>query len=132
MASNSTKIPDPAYLKWPANASTEYVEARRALLEEEYALSEQIEKVAKQRRDLMSGPTLPSYTFEEGDRDLNSDSTPKIVTLAEVAKQGEHHHKTLIVYHMMMGEEETAACPACSMFIDGRTSPCTKSQSNIY
>ena len=121
MATNSTKIPDLAYLKWPANASTEYVDARRALLEEEYALSKQIEKVAAQRRSLMSGPVLQSYTFEEGDRDLNSDAKPTNVTLAQVAKQGEASNKTLIVYHMMLGEEETAACPACSMFIDGRT-----------
>jgi len=78
-----------------------------------------IEKVAAQRRTLSSGPLLPTYVFEEGDRDLGSDSAPHKVTLAEIAGQGELPYKTLVVYHMMMGEKEKTACGACSMFVDG-------------
>lgn len=108
------QIPDPTYLKWPANTSTEYIEARRALLEKEYALIKQIEEVAAQRRALSGGPVLPDYIFEEGDCDLNSNTTTREVTLTDVAKGSELGHKSLVVYHMMMGENETTACPSCS------------------
>lgn len=120
---NSSPLPDPSYHKWPTTASPEYITARRALLESEYTLTQQIEKVAAQRRTLPPGPILPSYTFSEGDFDLESNSPAKHVTLAEIARQGRRSdgegYKPLVVYHMMMGEEETVACPACSMFVDG-------------
>ncbi|KAH7355463.1 hypothetical protein BKA66DRAFT_475450 [Pyrenochaeta sp. MPI-SDFR-AT-0127] len=119
MPANSPRIPDPAFHKWPANTSDDYIKARHALLEEEYALINQIEKVAAQRRALPPGPVIPEYVFEEGCWDLNSDLPSKKITLAEVAKKGEVGRKTLVVYHMMMGENNTTACSSCSMFIDG-------------
>ncbi|KAF2189190.1 DUF899-domain-containing protein [Zopfia rhizophila CBS 207.26] len=119
MSTQTQTIPDPAFHKWPASASNDYVAARRDLLEKEWALRNQIEEVAAQRRALPAGPILPTYTFEEGPWDLNSSSPTQKVTLADVAKSGELGHKTLVVYHMMMGENATKACPACSMFVDG-------------
>lgn len=93
---------DPSFHKWPASVDDDYVTARRALLEKEYALVNQIEEVAAQRRALPAGPVLPTYTFEEGPKDLNENSPVKQITLAEVAKPGELGHKTLVVYHMMV------------------------------
>lgn len=125
-STNSSTLPDPTYLKWPSKASQEYITARRALLKTEYTLTQQIEKVAAQRRTLPPGPILPTYTFSEGDFDLESKAPAKSVTLAEIARQGGRSdggggYKPLVVYHMMMGEEDTVACPACSMFVDGCT-----------
>ncbi|ORY16612.1 hypothetical protein BCR34DRAFT_584273 [Clohesyomyces aquaticus] len=114
-----TQIPNPAFHKWPANASETYISARRALLEKEFALRDQIEEVAAQRRALPPGPTLPTYTFDEGPKDLDLSSPITPITLSEVAKPGPLGHKTLVVYHMMMDENETKACPGCSMFVDG-------------
>ncbi|OAL54137.1 DUF899-domain-containing protein [Pyrenochaeta sp. DS3sAY3a] len=115
----STPIPDPAYLKWPANTSPSYITARRALLEKEYALLQQVEAVAAERRALDSGPVLPPYTFTEGCQDLNSTLPPKETSLLDILAQNEHAHTTLVVYHMMMGEEDKVACSSCSMFLDG-------------
>lgn len=57
----SPQIPDPAYLKWPVTATHDYITARRALLEKEFALVNQIEEVAAQRRALPRGKhSLPS------------------------------------------------------------------------
>ncbi|KAF2470992.1 DUF899-domain-containing protein [Lindgomyces ingoldianus] len=115
----SIQVPNPAFYKWPASATGEYIAARRALLEKEYALRNQIEEVASQRRALPLGPILPTYTFEEGPKDLAASSPITKVTLSDVAKPGSLSHKTLVVYHLMMGENATKACPGCSMFVDG-------------
>jgi predicted dithiol-disulfide oxidoreductase (DUF899 family) len=116
----STQIPDPAFHKWPASTSPDYVTARRSLLEKEYALINQIEEIAAQRRALPPGPVLPTYTFEEGPKDINSTSPGHQVTLAEVAKgDGKAGHKTLVIYHMMMDKDDVKACAGCSMFVDG-------------
>ena len=118
-AVDSTIIPDPAYLKGPTIADDEYTTARRALLEKEYALIDQIEEVAAQRRALPPGPIMKPYTFDEGPWDLNESSPTRETTLIDLVKPGQLGHKTLIVYHMMMGEEETAACSGCSLTVDG-------------
>ncbi|OCL15357.1 DUF899-domain-containing protein [Glonium stellatum] len=115
-AATSTPTPDPAFLKWPASASPEYIEARRALLDEEFALRNQIERVAAQRRALPPGPILPKYVFEEGPADLTLNEPSREICLGEVAGAG---GKTLVLYHMMLGENAEEACPACSMFLDG-------------
>lgn len=112
----SPPIPDPAFLKWPASASSEYIEARRALLNEEFALRNQIERVAAQRRALPPGPILPKYVFEEGPADLALDGPSRKICLGEVAGEG---GKTLVLYHMMLRENAEEACPGCSMFLDG-------------
>lgn len=85
----------------PSTTPEGYIKARRDLLEKEYALVKQIEEVAAQRRALPPGPILPTYTFEEGPRDINDESgeTTKI-TLTDFIKSNEFGHKTLLVYHM--------------------------------
>ncbi|KAF2246535.1 DUF899-domain-containing protein [Trematosphaeria pertusa] len=125
----TTTLPDPSFLRWPSNSSEQYITARRTLLEAEYALIQQIEAVAQQRRALPPGPVLPTYVFEEGCLNLNSDAPPKQVTLADVAK--EEAKKPLVVYHMMMGEQEEKACSGCSMFLDSLNGVATQLSQRI-
>ena len=116
---SSPQIPDPAFHRWPAGSTQEYIEARRLLFEKEYNLINQIEEVASQRRALPLGPVLADYEFEEGPADLQASDEVRKVTLTDIVKGGNQAHKTLLVYHMMMDTNDTNACPACSMFIDG-------------
>lgn len=113
--------PDKTFLKWPAMnpiVSTEYIQARRALIEKEYALMDQIERVAAERRALPVGPIMPSYTFlDAGDLSSNA-SEPTKTTLIDLTK-GDGKKTTLILYHMMMEPDSKTACASCSMFIDG-------------
>ncbi|CAO2657902.1 Nn.00g071620.m01.CDS01 [Neocucurbitaria sp. VM-36] len=101
MPSITSLIPDLTYLKWPSTASDG---SKRLLL-----------SVAP----FHLAHSVPTYMFDEGPVNLNSDEGSKKVTLVEVAKRGDLGHKTLVVYHMMMGESETTACPAFSMVVDG-------------
>ncbi|KAF2112114.1 hypothetical protein BDV96DRAFT_169322 [Lophiotrema nucula] len=116
---DSPYIPDPAIPKWPVIASENYVAARRALLEKEYALINQVEEVAAERRKLLNGPIMPAYTFEEGPADLSSNEQGHPVTLEELARPGDLSHTTLVVYHMMMEENAETPCSGCAMFVDG-------------
>jgi predicted dithiol-disulfide oxidoreductase (DUF899 family) len=100
---------------WPESASEEYRRARMELVRAEAALRDQVEAVAAQRRALPPGGPLPAYTFAEGPADLAADGPERPVTLAELFAG----HDELVVYHLMLHPEDTAACAACSMFVDG-------------
>lgn len=91
---------------WPHGASEEYRAARIALSDAERALRDQVEAVAAQRRALPDGAELANYAFT---------GAAGPVTLDELF--GEHDQ--LVIYHLMLHPEDTAACAACSMFVDG-------------
>jgi len=100
---------------WPDDASENYRDARLALLDAEVALRDQIEAVAAQRRALPPGPAMPDYELSEGPIDLTTDAPSTTVGLADLFGD----HDELIVYHLMFHPDDDAACPMCSMWVDG-------------
>ena len=100
---------------WPESASEEYRRARMDLVRAEAALRDQIEAVAAQRRALPAGGLLPEYTFVEGPVDLDAGDAERPVSLSELFVG----HDELVLYHLMLHPEDTTACAACSMFVDG-------------
>jgi predicted dithiol-disulfide oxidoreductase (DUF899 family) len=103
-----------AISRWPPGTSQDYIEARNALLKEEWALSEQIERVAALRRSLPQGTIVKSYKFTEGPSDLAADEPNKEVTLEDLAADG----RSVISYHMMLDDTEVEPCSMCSMIVD--------------
>jgi predicted dithiol-disulfide oxidoreductase (DUF899 family) len=101
--------------RWPAGASEEYVLAREQLRRAEIELTNQIERVAAQRRALPLGPALPEYVFEEGPRDLTLDGPIQLTTLADLVPDD----PSLVMYHLMFAPEDEEACPMCSTWVDG-------------
>jgi len=94
------------------NESPEYRAARDALLDEELALREQIERVAKQRRALPPGGVVKEdYVFEE--RVEGKDRSTKLSGLFSPKKD------TLLLYSFMYSPDMAAACPMCTGFLDG-------------
>ena len=94
------------------NESPEYRTARDQLLQEELALREQIERVARQRRTLPSGGVLKqNYVFEE--RVDGKDRSTKLSELFSPNKD------TLLLYSFMYAPDMAAACPMCTGFLDG-------------
>lgn len=102
------------FRRWPLNASTEYISARKELLEAEMSLRDQIERVAAQRRALPPGASMPTYSFDEGPRSLDHDQPVAQTTLKQLVED-----KSLVVYHLMFAEDAEEACPSCSMWVDG-------------
>jgi len=89
-------------------ASSGYLDARRALTEEEKQLRDQIEAVAEQRRALPRGPSIDDYEFTEV-------ATGKPVKLSELFGKTD----SLIVYNLMFAPEDSAPCPMCTLWVDG-------------
>lgn len=100
---------------WPPSASEEYRAARMALSEAERALRDQVEAVAAMRRALPQGALLPPYELVEGPAELAADGPERPVSLD--ALFGEHDQ--LVLYHLMLHPDDTDACAACSLFVDG-------------
>jgi predicted dithiol-disulfide oxidoreductase (DUF899 family) len=100
---------------WPESASEEYRRARLDLVAAEAELRDRIEAVAAQRRALPPGGELPDHTFVEGPDDLSADGPERAVRLSELFAG----HDELVLYHLMLHPEDTKACAACSMFVDG-------------
>ena len=99
------------HLSYP-NESSEYREARNALLEDEMALRSQIEAVAAKRRALPPGGTVPDdYVFER----IGKDQMPETVKLSQLFGV----HDTLILYSFMYGPERGLPCPGCTHLLDG-------------
>ena len=88
-------------------ASPEYQAARDRLRLAELALRDQRESVAEMCRALPAGPTLPEYTFHDGD---------KRVTLSDLFAPGKNE---LFMYHLMYWADDDEFCPMCSLWIDG-------------
>ena len=93
------------------NETTEYRQAREALLVEEIELRRQLWRVAEQRRALPLGGEAPAYTFldEEG----------KTVTLFDMFGA----HDTLVTYFWMYGPERGRPCPMCTSFLGSLDTP---------
>jgi len=100
---------------WPSDASEEYTTARLALAEAEAALRDQVEAVARMRRELPAGSVLPAYTLVEGPADLAEDEPTREVSLRDLFGD----HPSLVVYHVMFHPDDDQACAMCSMWIDG-------------
>ena len=100
---------------WVQGASAEYREARRALVDAEADLRDHAERVAALRRTLPRGPVVPAYRLAEGPIDLIADGPVATVTLTDLFDG----HDELLVYHLMFHAEDDAACPMCSMWVDG-------------
>jgi len=95
------------------NESREYREARDRLLRSEIALREQMETVARERRDLpMGGRAAEDYTFEE----MAPDGAVRSVKLSELFAPGKD---SLIVYSYMYGPNMKTPCTSCTSIIDG-------------
>src|SRR6202158_4703705 len=85
--------------------STQYRQARNALLAEEIELRRHIEHVAALRRALPPGGGLPEdYTFE------GHDSAVRISQLFG-------DKDTLVIYSMMFGQQRERACPMCTAML---------------
>lgn len=101
--------------RWPAGATSDYIEARKKLTDAEWDLRNQLEAVAAQRRALPPGPLMKEYTFTEPVNPSNSDDTAtKKVTLAELAADG----RPLLIYHLMFEPNADSPCSMCASFVD--------------
>ena len=94
--------------RYPSNTNPEYVKARQALLEAEWALSKQIEKVAEMRRHLPEGAIMKDYIFD------GPNGTK--VSLADLAADG----RSVVIYHLMFSEKDEQPCSMCAMFVDSQ------------
>lgn len=87
------------------NESSEYRQARNALLAEELELRRHIERVAALRRSLPLGGKIPEdYTFE-GEKGS--------VRLSDLFGD----KQTLVLYSMMFGPQRKSACPMCTAML---------------
>jgi predicted dithiol-disulfide oxidoreductase (DUF899 family) len=83
----------------------EWLQARRALLEQEKLLTRLRAELAQKRRDLPWVKVETNYTF---------DAPQGKVTLADLFAG----RSQLIVYHFMFGPDWDAGCPSCSLITD--------------
>lgn len=84
----------------------EWLTARLKLLEEEKALTQRSDELAKQRQELPWVRVEKDYTFD-------TDDGP--ASLAELFRG----RTQLLVYHFMFGPDFKAGCPSCSSIADG-------------
>jgi predicted dithiol-disulfide oxidoreductase (DUF899 family) len=83
----------------------EWQAERDALLEEEKALTDRNDELARKRRELPWVPVDKPYSFE---------TERGTKTLAELFDS----RSQLLVYHFMFGPDYTAGCPVCSSIAD--------------
>jgi predicted dithiol-disulfide oxidoreductase (DUF899 family) len=93
-------------MKHKTGSREEWLEARRALLEAEKALTRQSDELALQRQALPWVRIDKDYRFE------TDDGSASLADLFAGRSQ-------LLVYHFMFGPDWTAGCPSCSMIADG-------------
>ncbi len=108
----------PAKTAFKTATSANYQKQRGALLKAELSLLDQIEAVARMRRELPLVRVAKEYAFREGPPDLaiNSPSSFFTTKLGDLFAPGKD---TLIIDHLMFGAKEEVACPMCSMWADG-------------
>ena len=106
-----------AQKRCPPASSEDYIAARSKLLDAEFALRNQIERVAELRRALPPGATMKEYVFKEVTAESKDGSHNGIreTTLADLTADG----RSLAIYHLMFAPGDHAPCPMCSSFIDG-------------
>jgi predicted dithiol-disulfide oxidoreductase (DUF899 family) len=100
---------------WPTGTPDEYVAARIELAKAERELKDHTDRVAAARRALPPGIVLDEYTLAEGPADLGLDGPVRATRLRELFGE----HDTLVIYHLMFHPDDEAACPMCSMWVDG-------------
>ena len=100
---------------WPAGASQEHIEARIELARAEQQLHGQLWDIAAARHRLPPGPVLGDYHLAEGPADLGLDAPVTSTPLSELFGE----HDTLFIYHLMFHPDDDAACPMCSLWVDG-------------
>jgi predicted dithiol-disulfide oxidoreductase (DUF899 family) len=93
-------------------------EELRRLLTEEIALKDHAERVAAMRRELQPGRELQDYTFTEGPKDL-ARNDPKDFKKTKLSELFAPDKDELFIYHLMYGPGWEAACPMCTMWVDG-------------
>jgi predicted dithiol-disulfide oxidoreductase (DUF899 family) len=101
-------------VRWPPGTTEAYIEARNALLKEEWDLQDHVERVAAHRRNLPKGTAMKTYTFTEGPLSLTETGPTKETTLEDLATDG----RSVIVYHFMYDPTEPEPCPMCSLALD--------------
>ena len=84
----------------------EWLAARLKLLEEEKALTQRSDELAKQRQE------LPWVRVE---KECNFETDDEHALLAELFRG----RTQLLVYHFMFGPDFKAGCPSCSSIADG-------------
>ena len=95
------------------NESPDYRKLRNQLLEEEIALRQKLEDVAKLRRELPAGGELKeNYVFEE----ISIDDELMKTGFSDLFEKGK---PSLLVYSFMFPPDAEAPCPACTSMIDG-------------
>lgn len=87
------------------NETSQYRQARQALLTEEIELRRHIERVAAMRRSLPLGGKLPEDYLFEGEHGP--------VRFSELFG----NRQTLVIYSMMFGPERQRACPMCTAML---------------
>ncbi len=93
------------------NESAEYRQAREKLLKEEKALRQNIESVARLRRELPLGGLLgENYLFETATEAAGS------VSFAELFAPDK---SSLVIYSFMFAPGRELPCPSCSSILDG-------------
>jgi len=115
-ASRAAKKAAPLHrIRFPGE-TTAYRAARNRLLEAEMDLRLRIEEVARLRRSLPAGGTVPKdYVFVEGGADLEDRSTRREVRMSDLF---EHPEASLVVYSFMYGPAMAKACPMCTAMLD--------------
>ncbi|WP_433528554.1 DUF899 family protein [Micromonospora sp. CA-263727] len=100
---------------WPAGADSSYVTARQRLAEAERRLRDEVERVAAARRQLPLGAPVADHALTEGPADLTTAGPLRATRLSALFGA----HRTLVVYHLMFHPDADAACPMCSLWVDG-------------
>jgi len=101
------------------NDSAEYRRARTALLVEEIELRRQIERVARQRRELPLGGAARGYEF--------LDEQGKTIGLRDMFGA----HRTLVSYFWMYGPERQRPCPMCTALLGSLDIPAVDLEQRI-
>lgn len=97
--------------------SDEYRSQRDELLQSEIELRKQIEKVARQRRELpLGGKIQEDYLFEEGGTDLGDKETMQTVKFSELFEAGK---QSLFIYSFMFAPGSDVPCTSCNSILDG-------------
>jgi predicted dithiol-disulfide oxidoreductase (DUF899 family) len=98
-------------LRYP-NESSEYRDAREALLKDERELVEKVKSVAEKRRNLpLGGELKEDYVFEWA----NDKKVGKTVKFSELFGD----KNTLLLYSFMFGPNWDNPCPSCTSLVDG-------------
>lgn len=101
----TTETMNPATVSPTIVSKTEWLQARKALLEEEKALTRERDELARKRRQLPWVKVEQDYLFD------GPNGTVRLSDLFDGRSQ-------LVVYHFMFGPDWAQGCSSCSMVAD--------------